>query len=399
MAAARFCPQCGKHTIPKANFCTECGATLSGEVGKGSEKKGQRPATAAALIERRLPVPGLVVLSLYLVVGIGLWTFVLQTAPFAPSAGTSTASTSRPASIGGSALPQDHPQVSLPEEVTTRITELVAQANAAPQDTEAWRTLAEVQFRASQIDPSYRSAALESYRRLSELAPNDLDMLRGLGNVYYDLEEYHKAIDHYQRYLALKPDDPGTQTDLGTMYLYTGQIEEAIASYQAVLEQQPNFFQAHFNLGIAYQEKGLPGEALTSLQKAKALTDNANIQTRIDQILTQFTNGTAASRTALTTSSSAPPFQQAVESLFRTHEMMAPKIVRIDWPSQTEAQVFFRNFPMAGMPKMVREGFRKKLRSQITDAQQKNGVSGHVTVELVDVDTHQVMERITTAAS
>ena len=399
MAAARFCPQCGIQTIPKANFCTECGATLSGEGSKWSKKKGKKPAAAAAPVERRLAVPGLVVLSLYLVVGMGLWIFVLQTAPFAPSAGPSTASTSRPASTGGSALPQDHPQVALPEEVTARITELVAQANAAPQDPEAWRTLAEVQFRASQIDASYRSAALASYRRLSELAPNDLDMLRGLGNVYYDLEEYPKAIDHYQRYLALKPDDPGTQTDLGTMYLYTGQIDQAIASYEAVLEKQPNFFQAHFNLGIAYQEKGLPKQARASLRKSKTLTDNANIQARIDQILAQLTNGTGASQTAPQTSSATPPFQQAVESLFRMHEMMAPKIVRIEWPSQTEAQVFFRNFPMAGMPQTVREGFRKKLQAQITGAQQKNGVSGQVTVELVDIDTQQVMERITTAAS
>jgi hypothetical protein len=79
--------------------------------------------------------------------------------------------------------------------------------------------------------------------------------------------------------------------------------------------------------------------------------------------------------------------------------MMAPKIVRIEWQSQTEAQVFFRNFPMAGMPQTVREGFRKKLQAQISGAQRKNNVGGQVTVELVDIDTQQVMERITTAAS
>ena len=101
------------------------------------------------------------------------------------------------------------------------------------------------------------------------------------------------------------------------MYLYTGQVDQAISSYQAVLEQQPNFFQAHFNLGIAYQEKGLPGQAQASLQKARALTDNVNIRTRIDQILAQFTNGTGAAQTAPPTSSATPPFQQAVESLFR----------------------------------------------------------------------------------
>ena len=388
MATARFCPQCGTKTIPQANFCTNCGEPLGGKAGGQQAKKSAAPSLTGT---QRLPLPGLVVLSCYLAVGIGLWVFVLRTEPFAP---TPTPSTQ--ASTGGSALPQDHPQVSLPEEVQSRIAELVAQANAAPQDPNAWRTLAEVQFRASQLDASYRSAALASYRKLFELAPNDLDALRGLGNVYYDLEEHHKSIEYYQRYLALNPDNASVTTDLGTMYLYTGQVDRAIALYQSVLAKQPGFFQAHFNLGVAYQEKGLPEQAAASLQQAKSLTDNTTVQARIDQLLAQFSNGTAPSQTVASTQVS--PFQQAVESLFRAHEMMAPKIVRIEWPSQTQARVFFRNFPMAGMPQTVRDSFREKLRGQLIDAGQKTGVSGLATVELIDIDTQQVMETLTTTS-
>ncbi len=390
MATARFCPQCGTKTILKANFCTNCGESLG---GKAEGRQAKKSASPSATGTPWLPLPGLIVLSCYLAVGIGLWVFVLRTEPFSP---TPTRSTQ--ASTGGSALPQDHPQVSLPEEVTSRIAELVAQANAAPQDPNAWRTLAEVQFRASQLDASYRSAALASYRKLFELAPNDLDALRGLGNVYYDLEEHHKSIEYYQRYLALDPDNASVTTDLGTMYLYTGQVDRAIASYQSVLAKQPGFFQAHFNLGVAYQEKGLPEQAAASLQQAKSLTDNTTVQDRIDQLLAQFSNGTAPSQTGSTTSPSTSPFQQAVEALFRAHEMMAPKIVRIEWPSQTQARVFFRNFPMAGMPQTVRDNFRDKLQGQLIDAGQKTGVSGLATIELIDIDTQQVMETLTTTS-
>ncbi len=393
MATARFCPQCGTKTIPKAHFCTNCGEALGGKAGGQQAQKSATPSAAGA---QRLPLPGLIVLSCYLAVGIGLWVFVLRTEPFAP-----TPTGSPQASTGGSALPQNHPEVALPEEVKRRIAELVAQANAAPQDPNAWRTLAEVQFRASQLDASYRSAALASYRKLFELAPSDLDALRGLGNVYYDLEEHHQAIEYYQRYLALKPDDASVATDLGTMYLYTGQVDQAIAFYQSVLAKQPTFFQAHFNLGVAYQEKGMPDQAVASLQQAKSLTDNTAIQARIDQLLEQFSNGTAPSRTASPPPNrggqgEASPFQQAVEALFRSHEMMAPKIVRIEWLSQTQARVFFRNFPMAGMPQTVRDSFREKLQSQLSAARQKTGSSGLATVELIDIDTRQVMETLTT---
>ncbi len=388
MATLRFCPQCGAKTIPKANFCTNCGEPLEGKAGGQRAKKSVTPAATGA---QRPPLPGLIVLSCYLAVGIGLWVFVLRTEPFAPAPPRSTQ-----ASTGGSALPQDHPQISLPEEAKRRIAELVAQANATPQDPNAWRTLAEVQFRASQLDASYRSAALASYRKLFELVPDDLDALRGLGNVYYDLAEHDKSIEYYQRYLALDPDNASVTTDLGTMYLYTGQADRAIALYQSVLAKQPGFFQAHFNLGIAYQEKGLPERAAASLQQARSLTDNAAVQARIDQLLTHFSDGTDPSQTTAPTQVS--PFQQAVETLFRAHEMMAPKIVRIEWPSQTQARVFFRDFPMAGMPQTVRNSFREKLQGQLIDAGQKTGVRDLATVELIDMDTQQVMETLTTTS-
>ena len=394
MATARFCPQCGKPTIDGANFCTACGARLSldGKNSAGSEERVAPTRVRILPTVGRLSGPGLTVLSLYLAVGLGLWVFVLRTEPAAPPKGESA----RPqAPTGGSALPDDHPQVSLPEEVAARITTLAEQADAAPHDPQAWRRLAEVQFRASQLDASYRSAALASYRKLFELDPTDLDALRGLGNVYYDLEEYQRSIEYYERYLAIEPDDPSVHTDLATMYLYTGQADRAIAAYRAVLAERPDFFQAHFNLGIAYQTKGLPELAAAALRKARSLTDNTDIHARIDQLAARFADTAAAAPAAAVSQPRSTGLRQAVESLFRTHEMMGPKIVRIEWPSDGEASIFFRNFPMAGMPRPVRDNFREKLRGQLSALQKTTGNGESLRLALIDVDTEDVMETIT----
>ena len=392
VATARFCPQCGKPTIDGANFCTACGARLShdGKNPASSEERVAPPRERILPAGARLSGPGIIVLSLYLAVGLGLWVFVLRTEPAAPSA---SGTTEGQATTGGSALPENHPQVSLPEEVAVRITALADQANAAPEDPQAWRRLAEVQFRASQLDASYRSAALASYRKLFELAPTDLDALRGLGNVYYDLEAYQRSIEFYERYLAIKPDDPSVHTDLGTMYLYTGQADRAVAAYQAVLAERPDFFQAHFNLGIAYQTKGLPELAAAALRKARSLTDNTDIHTRIDQLAARFSDGPAAA--ADTPKPRRTGFRHAVESLFRSHEMMGPKIVRIEWPADGEANIFFRNFPMAGMPRPVRDNFREKLRVQLSALQKTTGNGDRLRLALIDADTGEVMETIT----
>ena len=388
----RFCPHCGVKTVPPANFCAACGEVLPGS-GKTSAKK----SPAAPTLSRGPLVPGLTVLTLYLVIGTGLWVFVLRSQPF-PS--HSTPISEGQASMGGSALPQDHPQVSLPEEAKKLLAGLVEKANAAPQDLQAWKTLAEAQSRAARLDSSYRSAALSSYRHVLELAPNDLDGLRGTGNVYYDFEEYAKAIEYYQKYLALNPEDPNIRTDLGTMYLYTNEADRAIAEYQAVLAKKPEFFQAYFNLGIAYQEKGDTAKARAALMQAKALTSDKTIQGRIDNVIVAFDGNSSPSPSVTPAADSArSPFQQAVEKLFRGHEIMGPRISRIEWPTQTEARVLFQNFPMTAMPPEVRGRFLDKLRSQVLEAKNSNNIGGTVKVELIDADTNNVMETLTTAAS
>ena len=387
----RFCPQCGTKSVPQANFCAVCGEALPG-AEKGMSRRGD---TSVSTSWRPL-APGLAVLSLYLVVGTGLWFFVLRSQPF-PSVTASAGG--RQASTGRSALPQDHPPVSLPDEVKKRIAELVDKANAAPQDVNVWKMLAKVQFEAARIDSSYRSAALSSYRHVLELAPSDLDALRGVGNIYYDFEEYAKATEYYQKYLALNPDDPNVRTDLGTMYLYSDDVDRAISEYQTVLAKRPDFFQAHFNLGIAYQEKGERDKARESLDRAKALTTDQNIRAHIDQVLAQFRGSPPTTSAAPPVTSTRSPFQQAVEKLFRSHEIMGPRISHIEWPAPAEAQVFFQNFPMTAMPSEVRERFLGKLRAQVTEAKSATGIDGTAKIELIDADTQQVMATISTATS
>jgi len=402
MTEAQFCPQCGTKTIPQANFCASCGAALPGRKLAASQ-----PAQVSTVTHPRVLMPGLIVLTFYLLTGLGLWLFVLRTQPFPTPSPSETATQ---ASTGGSALPQNHPEITLPEEAKKILADLVAKANAAPQDLQAWKTLADAQARASRLDSSYRSAALSSYRHVLELAPNDLDGLRGVGNVYYDLEEFTKAIDYYQKYLAINPDDANVRTDLGTMYLYSNNADRAIAEYQAVLAKQPDFFQAYFNLGIAYQEKGDAAQARAFLVKAKSLTTDKAIQDRIDQVLAQFSGGSVATAATPPPSTAAPslpsqanaslsPFQRAVEQLFRSHDIMGPRLNRIEWLATAKARVLFQNFPMSAMPPEVRERFLNKLRSQVSEAKNANNINDSVSIEFIDADTNQVMETLVMAAS
>ncbi len=97
------------------------------------------------------------------------------------------------------------------------------------------------------LDAASRVAELE---KLSAGDPQNADYRKQLGNAYYDLGDYGKAIVAYEEGLKLKPQDPAVETDLATSYHFLGQEDKALALLDKVLQYRPDFPQALFNKGI-----------------------------------------------------------------------------------------------------------------------------------------------------
>ncbi|MEB2283485.1 MAG: hypothetical protein B6D46_06925 [Polyangiaceae bacterium UTPRO1] len=409
-SAARFCTACGERLQPAARFCASCG-----------QAAGAAPAAAASLREQ---LPGLAVLVFFLAAGLLVWIGVLQPGPAtssAPGRGRSAA-----AGAGGAEMPSDHPPVGLPEEAKKFVAELAEKADAAPQDVAAWKSLAQVQARAAEMEPSYGDQALASWQHVLAIAPDDGDAIRGLGNLYYDQRKFDLAAKQYQRYLVKNPGDASVRTDLATAYLYQRQIDKAIAGYQQAIASQPTFLQAHFNLGLAYEANGERDKALASLDRARELATDDDTRERIDRVKTQLAAtppGAAAANIANAGNApgappadappseggaAAPPvgadeapaaagkdFPSQVEAQLRAHQILGPKIREIEWPDPARARVLVADFPMAGMPEFARNMFRARLESILADAKQKFGVTDARTIEIVDAASGSTMETVT----
>ena len=119
--------------------------------------------------------------------------------------------------------------------VGTLIAKAEKQAKARPKDIAVWNRLGDVAFRSAVFDPANYDNAREAFTHVLELDPDNLDALRGLGNVCFDQRQFDKAIATYQHYLRLKPRDVQVVTDLGTMYMAEQNSHEAIAHYSAAL--------------------------------------------------------------------------------------------------------------------------------------------------------------------
>ncbi|MDX2169038.1 MAG: tetratricopeptide repeat protein [Deltaproteobacteria bacterium] len=374
--ADQFCVQCGAALLPEARFCTACG-TRAG--GRGLPlRRGSLGRWAPLIVLATVLGVGA------LAIGLGVGNQNLPNVP-PPRAGGSGG-----AGAGGGAMPPDHPPVSVPEDVKKVIAHMVEVAKEKPDDLDAWRQLGFVQYRAGQVDPAYLADAITTYQHVLAKDPKDLDALRALGNIAYDQNDPRQALEIYKRYLGIKPDDLGVQTDMGTMLLADKQVDAAKQTYQAVLTKDPTFFQAQFNLAIAYRAEGDEAKALAALRRARDIATDDETRQRVDMLLARVGEpggGGAADE---------PPrdLRTDVEAVFRAHPIAGSRIDRIDWASDQMARVVLREFPMDGMPPMVRDKFIERIKNGVRDAKARHQVNAPITIELVDAGEGRVMATV-----
>ncbi len=402
--ANRFCASCGAKLLSGANFCVEC----------GEPQPGAKESRVAPKISVQRYAPVFVVLA---VLAIGGGAVVFGTlSPKTPQ--TMPRHEAPEGSSTPGSLPEGHPPITVPEEVKQAMRDMATKAAAAPDDMEAWKHLAEVQYRASQLDPTYLAQAQQSYQHILEHEPNNLDVLHALGNIAFDMEQPDQAVDYYQRYLKQKPDDLEVQTDLGTMYLSANKIDAALKQYETVLKVNPTFFQAQFNMAIAYRTMGDSEKMLAALEKARAMAPDEKMRSQVERLIArakgepapgpapgmQAAEGQApAEQAAGMQGTGAPPpagaaagtFQADAENIFRQNPILGPKVGRIEWSGAETAKVYLRGFPMDQMPPEMKTMFADRMKGRIKEQKEAHQVTATATFDLVDEATGKVMDTLT----
>jgi predicted Zn-dependent protease len=95
----------------------------------------------------------------------------------------------------------------------------------------------------------------------------------GLGLAYRKMGRFDKSIEALQRARASAPQDLDISRELGIVYFLSGKVDQAIVDLEAVRsasgENQSDDFTTLYYLGRAYQEKGDLGKALPLFLKVK----------------------------------------------------------------------------------------------------------------------------------
>ena len=474
----RFCPQCGAPLLAGAKFCVECGRALdvaaSGAGESGGVPRGRNTITNTfVFVFVGLAVVGLAAAAWIYVKTPDVVREQVASAPpaAAPSAGAPPASpgaapnapspdqnvAANPAAGGSQngGLPPGHPTIALPTEARSFVDKIERDAIAKPKDITAWNKFGAVSMRAAMFDQTYYGKAEEAYGHVLKLNPDNLDALRGIGDIDYDKQHYDEAVAAYEHYLKKKPDDPEVRTDLGTMYLYTGNADQAVVQYKKAITAKPGFFQAYYNMGIAYAQENKPDDAVATLKQAIALAPDDTARTQVKELLAKLTGAPAASASmqaasasiqaasaptpstakiaaapaastgakstaasksttaasapeapaavaakgqaspAAISTSSAEDFHDAVETMVRGLPIAGPKVSSVQWPDKLKAKVLMDSFPMDQMPPFAKAKFLSDLKAGIDSAKKDNNISSPVEVNIVDGASGNVMETVT----
>jgi|WetSurMetagenome_2_1015567.scaffolds.fasta_scaffold343908_2 tetratricopeptide (TPR) repeat protein len=97
------------------------------------------------------------------------------------------------------------------------------------------------------VDMSKELAELE---QLSAKDPGNANYRTQIGNIFYDMGQYDKAVVYYTQSLELRPRDPNVETDLAVCYHYLGHDDKSLEILEKILQYSPDFAQAMFNKGI-----------------------------------------------------------------------------------------------------------------------------------------------------
>jgi tetratricopeptide (TPR) repeat protein len=431
----RFCPHCGAPLMAGAKFCVECGRAVGDgaspgvSIGSASQHK-QVPPKPPSTTGVQLTTAFIVVFLGITILGLGAAgylylrpvTVASKEAVAVPPGPADQAAAQAPAAAPSqtdATLPPGHPKIELPTEARTFIDKIEKEANDKPDDINAWVKLGTVTMRAALFDNSYTQNAAAAYAHVLKLDPENLDALRGIGDIDYDQQHYDEAAAAYEHYLKHKPKDPEVITDLGTMYLYTSNPDQAIVQYKKAIAIKPDMFQPYYNLGVAYGEQGDKGDSAIAFTKAISLAPDDDRRNQAKQAFAKYsgmpaeqadkvastlpgtktasgqTTGASGTDTAAGSKPHSTTFHSSFEEMIRNIPFAGPKVSAVNWPENQKAMVMMDHFPMDQMPPFAKDKFLGDLKAGIDSAKSANHVTGPVQVDIVDAQSGRVMQSVT----
>jgi tetratricopeptide (TPR) repeat protein len=109
------------------------------------------------------------------------------------------------------------------------------------------------------------AAAIDHYRKATELAPGYSPAYNILGYAYRQKGDYANAEQAFERYIELIPKDPNPYDSYAELLLKMGRFQDSLVQYAKALAIDPNFLASHLGRAADFMYMGKAGEAASEL--------------------------------------------------------------------------------------------------------------------------------------
>ena len=106
------------------------------------------------------------------------------------------------------------------------------------------------QVKKDQTVPNDIATRIFKLERKTSNNPDDVEAWTELGNLYFDINNYDKAIWAYNKSIEIDPNNADVITDLGVMYRRSGRPVEAVHAFDRAMKVDPRHEVSRFNKGI-----------------------------------------------------------------------------------------------------------------------------------------------------
>ena len=109
--------------------------------------------------------------------------------------------------------------------------------------------------------------AEKAFRRVLEIAPNDVGAHANLGVIYMREREWQRALEELNTGERLAPQLAGIRLNIGLVHYRQGAYAEAIPAFASVVRDEPGSVQARHLLGLCYFFEERYADAAAALEK------------------------------------------------------------------------------------------------------------------------------------
>lgn len=215
---------------------------------------------------------GLVTIAFLVVIALGIKKFSFsRSRPDAAATTTVVAAVENPAEIGKITAAKTALEAKQYAQAVTLFEEIFTGNPSQKKELSAFYISAALGQATNLIKTDSGKAEILLLKAL-QIDPDNISGLSNLGYIYMGRKNYPKAIETYLKVTTLAPRLPDTFFNLGYVYAVTEDYHQAKLMYQRVVELNPPFTdEALFNLAVIHEKLGEYQQCIKNLERAVAL--------------------------------------------------------------------------------------------------------------------------------